>query len=93
MTKVIFNYDGEGGIYFDCLNHAGDDWPCACASTLCNVLAYACHRKDIKPRCFEPGHVTIEIRGADEATTELFQVVEGTFEGLQEEFPDHIKIY
>lgn len=92
MTKVLFNY-GDEGIFFDCLNHAGDDWVCACASTLCNLLAYTCTRKGVKPLKFDEGHVQIDIPKADEYLRELFEDVEAVFQGLQEHYPEFIKMY
>lgn len=93
MTKAMLHIDPKEGIYFDCLNHAGDYDVCTIVSTLCNVLVASCLRRNIEPRTYESGHVTLDINRAEKSLTEVFNAVWDVFKQVAEQHPDCVELY
>ena len=93
MTKVVFNYEKNGDILFDCMNHADDHDVCTIISTLCNVLVEECFAVDSEPTVYNPGHVRIDLYEASYPTLEVFRVVEKQIQHVAKQNPDFVKIY
>ena len=95
MTKVIFQFDKDGSLMFDCINHSGDHDVCTIVSTLCNVLVEACARFDsnFEPTVYNEGHVRIDMNMTDDALRDTFHTVEGVMHHVMHQHPEHIKIY
>ena len=94
MTKAIMDADPlSRDIMFDCTNHAGDHDACTIMATLCNVLVEATFRMDSEPTIYEPGHVRIDISGADDETLYLFDTVWSVMKQAAKQQSDYIKIY
>lgn len=93
MTKVMINADELGGVFYDCMNHAGDHDVCTVMSTLSNVLVEACFNADCEPTIYNPGHVRIDMEQADPATVEIFKVVGKVINKFAKQYPDYVKVY
>ena len=93
MTKVMFVQNDDGTVYFDCLNHAGDESVCTIVSTLCNVAVQACLRCGHEIKLYEPGHVTIMVPKGSFPLNETLSTVMDVMGAVQEQHPDYIKIY
>lgn len=94
MTKAIMDADSlSRNIMFDCQNHAGDHDACTIMATLCNVLVEASFRSGIAPTTYKPGHVRIDISGADDKTLAIFDTVYAVMKQAADQQPDYIKIY
>lgn len=94
-TKVLFTYNKDGSLLFDCYNHAGDHDVCTIVSTLCNVLVEACVRFDLnfEPTIYNKGHVRIDLSMTNDEIREIFHVVEGVMHQAMHQHPEHIYIY
>ena len=94
MTKVIMNFDEDGSIMFDCLNHAGDYDVCTIVSTLTNVLVEAVFDAGCEPTTYNPGHVRIDLPAMHaRKVKDTFRIVKKVFDRVQKQNPDNIKIY
>ena len=93
MTKAVFNYEKNGDIMFDCINHADDHDACTIASTLCNVLVMAADRAGRDPTIYNKGHVRIDLYNAPYPTVEVFKTVEDVLKVAAKQNPDYIKVY
>lgn len=93
MTKVMLNADEFGGIFYDCMNHAGDHDACTVMSTLSNVLVEACFRAGCEPTTYNPGHVRIDMEQADYPTIEVFRTVGAVIEKFAKQYPNYVKVY
>lgn len=94
MTKVMMNIDKlNKSIMYDCMNHADDHDACTIMSTLSNVLVEECFRSDHEPTTYNPGHVRIDIEGADDKTIHTFETVYAIMKQAARQQPEHIRIY
>lgn len=94
MTKAIMDADPlQRTIMFDCQNHAGDHDACTIMATLCNVLVEASFRAGTSPTTYKPGHVRIDISGADDKTLYLFDAVWNVMKQAADQQPDYIRLY
>ena len=94
MTKVIMNFDEDGSIMFDCLNHSGDYDVCTIASTLTNVLVEAVFDIGREPTTYNPGHVRIDVPAMyAHKVRDTFRIVKKVFDRVQKQYPENIKIY
>lgn len=92
MTKVFMNIDEISGMYYECMNHAGDHDVCTIVSTLSNVIAEECFIEGHEPTIYNKGHVRVDMPYSKEAYT-VFRAVEGVMNQVARQHPDHIKIY
>lgn len=93
MTKVMLRTYENGALFYDCLNHAGDDDACTIMSTLSNVLVEACFRSGHDPTIYNKGHVRIDISKGEYPCIEVFRCVNHVIEQVAKQYPDNVKVY
>ena len=92
MTKIMMNIDDISGMYYECINHAGDSDVCIITSTLSNVIVEQCFIEGHEPTIYNKGHVRVDMPYSKEAYT-VFRAVEGVMQQAAHQHPEHIKIY
>lgn len=92
MTKVFMNIDEISGMYYESINHAGDNAVCTIVSTLSNVIVEQCFIEEHEPTIYNKGHVRVDMPYSKDAQT-VFRAVEGVMRQAAHQHPDHIKIY
>lgn len=101
MTKVICSMVRcDGPLFFDCKDHSdyknpdtGNNDVCVATSTLCSMLVRYIVGRGYTPTICEDGHVRIDISQSCPYINEVFNAVMIEFKALQDEFPEHIKVY
>lgn len=93
MTKVLLDIKDNGEVFFDCYNHAGDHDVCTVTSTLSGVLVIEAQKCGIEPSHYEEGHVNIYLPISEDKNREVFKTVREVFLQLEEQNPEHIKVY
>ena len=92
MTKVMISIDEISGMYYECINHAGDHDVCTIASTLSNVIVEQCFIEGHEPTIYNKGHVRVDMPYSMQAYA-VFRAVEGVFNQAARQHPENIKIY
>lgn len=92
MTKVFMNIDEISGMYYESINHAGDNAVCTIVSTLSNVIVEQCFIEGHEPTIYNKGHVRVDMPYSKDAQT-VFRAVEGVMRQAAHQHPEHIKIY
>lgn len=99
MTKIICLLN-DGNVYFDCTGHTGyqneetgNNDVCVAISTLCCMLIRYMDSIGIEPQICKDGHVLFNRANMDKKTITVFKAARMQLEALQEDYPDHVKIY